>query len=102
VDLTLAGLERKGQPSAQPFRLKYECPAAFRIPPRSSAIPCFQLGITIGGRNARDLGAQVPVVLTMPGIILGSQPRPMSALVSGMEKGAKESLIAIGGLQKVG
>jgi len=41
-------------------------------------------------------------VLTMLGIILGvSSLVAMSALVSGMEKGAKEALIAIGGLEKV-
>jgi putative ABC transport system permease protein len=41
-------------------------------------------------------------VLTMLGIVLGvSSLVAMSALVQGMEKGAKESLIAIGGLQKI-
>ena len=41
-------------------------------------------------------------LLTMLGIILGvSSLVAMSALVSGMEKGAKEALIAIGGLGKV-
>src|SRR5436309_14917344 len=41
-------------------------------------------------------------LLTMFGIILGvSSLVAMSALVKGMEKGAKESLIAIGGLQKI-
>jgi putative ABC transport system permease protein len=41
-------------------------------------------------------------VLTMLGIILGvSSLVAMSALVKGMEKGAKESLIAIGGLEKI-
>src|SRR5512133_265063 len=41
-------------------------------------------------------------LLTMLGIILGvSSLVAMSALVKGMEKGAKESLIAIGGLQKI-
>src|SRR2546423_9514379 len=41
-------------------------------------------------------------LLTMLGIILGvSSLIAMSALVSGMEKGARESLIAIGGLEKV-
>lgn len=40
--------------------------------------------------------------LTMLGIILGvSSLVAMSALVAGMEKGAKESLVAIGGLEKV-
>jgi len=41
-------------------------------------------------------------LLTMLGIILGvSSLVAMSALVAGMEKGAKEALIAIGGLEKV-
>lgn len=41
-------------------------------------------------------------VLTMLGIVLGvSSLVAMSALVQGMEKGAKESLIAIGGLEKI-
>ncbi len=41
-------------------------------------------------------------VLTMLGIILGvSSLVAMSALVKGMEVGAKEALIAIGGLQKI-
>src|SRR5256886_12202762 len=41
-------------------------------------------------------------VLTMLGIILGvSSLVAMSALVAGMEKGAKEALIAIGGIEKV-
>ena len=41
-------------------------------------------------------------LLTMLGIILGvSSLIAMSALVTGMEKGAKESLIAVGGLQKL-
>src|SRR3974377_139234 len=41
-------------------------------------------------------------LLTMLGIILGvSSLVAMSAMVAGMEKGAKEALIAIGGLEKV-
>jgi putative ABC transport system permease protein len=41
-------------------------------------------------------------LLTMLGIILGvSSLIAMSALVTGMEKGAKEALIAVGGLQKI-
>jgi putative ABC transport system permease protein len=45
---------------------------------------------------------KVRSLLTMLGIILGvASLVAMSALVSGMEKGAKEALIAIGGLEKV-
>src|SRR5512147_417008 len=41
-------------------------------------------------------------LLTMLGIILGvSSLVAMSALVAGMEKGAKEALVAIGGLERV-
>src|SRR6266481_1746430 len=41
-------------------------------------------------------------LLTMLGIILGvSSLVAMSALVAGMEKGAREALVAIGGLEKV-
>ena len=41
-------------------------------------------------------------LLTMLGIILGvSSLVAMSALVKGMENGAKEALVAIGGLQKI-
>src|SRR6516225_1361031 len=41
-------------------------------------------------------------LLTMLGIILGVAALvAMSALVAGMEKGAKEALVAIGGLEKV-
>ena len=41
-------------------------------------------------------------MLTMLGIILGvSSLIAMSALVKGMEKGAKEALVAVGGLEKV-
>src|SRR5437588_321279 len=41
-------------------------------------------------------------LLTMLGIILGvSSLVAMSALVKGMEAGAKEALVAIGGLQKI-
>src|SRR5258705_1432039 len=41
-------------------------------------------------------------LLTMLGIILGvSSLVAMSALVAGMEKGAREALVAIGGIEKV-
>ena len=58
--------------------------------------------------NCIDLGLKemwshkVRSFLTMLGVILGvSSLVAMSALVKGMETGAKESLVAIGGLQKV-
>src|SRR5881296_1969545 len=61
-----------------------------------------QLGITTL-TGLREIWAhKIRSLLTMLGIILGvSSLVAMSALVAGMEKGAKEALIAIGGLEKV-
>jgi putative ABC transport system permease protein len=61
-----------------------------------------QLGITLQ-TGLREIWAhKFRSLLTMLGIILGvSSLVAMSALVAGMEKGAKESLVAIGGLQKL-
>src|SRR5882724_11172148 len=61
-----------------------------------------QLGITLQ-TGLREIWAhKFRSLLTMLGIILGvSSLVAMSALVSGMEKGAREALIAIGGLEKV-
>jgi len=61
-----------------------------------------QLGITIQ-TGLREIWAhKFRSLLTMLGIILGvSSLVAMSALVKGMERGAKEALIAIGGLEKV-
>jgi len=60
------------------------------------------IGITIQ-TGLREIWAhKFRSLLTMLGIILGvSSLVAMSALVAGMEKGAKEALIAIGGLEKV-
>jgi putative ABC transport system permease protein len=60
------------------------------------------MGITVS-TGLREIWAhKFRSLLTMLGIILGvSSLVAMSALVSGMEKGAKEALIAIGGLEKV-
>jgi len=57
---------------------------------------CIELGLKeMWSHKVRSL-------LTMLGVILGvSSLVAMSALVKGMETGAKESLVAIGGLQKV-
>lgn len=65
-------------------------------------VSSLQLWITIQ-TGLREIWAhKFRSVLTMLGIILGvSSLVAMSALVAGMEKGAKEALIAIGGLQKV-
>ncbi len=61
-----------------------------------------QIAITIQ-TGLREIWAhKFRSLLTMLGIILGvSSLVAMSALVAGMEKGAKEALVAIGGLQKV-
>src|SRR4051812_25010978 len=61
-----------------------------------------QLGITLR-TGLREIWAhKFRSLLTMLGIILGvASLVAMSALVTGMEKGAKEALIAIGGLEKV-
>jgi putative ABC transport system permease protein len=61
-----------------------------------------QLGITVLAGMREIWAHKFRSLLTMLGIILGvSSLVAMSALVSGMEKGAREALIAIGGLQKV-
>src|SRR5215213_4119050 len=61
-----------------------------------------QLGITIQTGLREIWSHKFRSLLTMLGIILGvSSLVAMSALVSGMEKGAKEALVAIGGLEKV-
>src|SRR5437763_12884724 len=61
-----------------------------------------QLGITVLAALREIWAHKFRSLLTMLGIILGvSSLVAMSALVSGMEKGAREALIAIGGLEKV-
>jgi putative ABC transport system permease protein len=61
-----------------------------------------QLGISIFA-GMREIGAhKFRSLLTMLGIILGvSSLVAMSALIAGWEKGAKEALLAVGGLEKV-
>jgi len=61
-----------------------------------------QLGITVLAGLREIWAHKFRSLLTMLGIVLGvSSLVAMSALVSGMEKGAREALIAIGGLEKV-
>ncbi len=61
-----------------------------------------QLGITILTGLREVWAHKFRSLLTMLGIILGvSSLVAMSALVAGMEKGAREALVAIGGLDKV-
>src|ERR1700704_3012852 len=68
----------------------------------SPSLTSSQLAITVQ-TGLREIWAhKFRSLLTMLGIILGvSSLVAMSAMVSGMEKGAKEALIAIGGLEKV-
>jgi putative ABC transport system permease protein len=61
-----------------------------------------QLGVTVLAGMREIWAHKFRSLLTMLGIILGvSSLIAMSASVAGMEKGAREALIAIGGLQKV-
>jgi len=61
-----------------------------------------QLGITLLAGLREIWAHKFRSILTMLGIILGvSSLVAMSALVTGMERGAREALVAIGGLQKV-
>ena len=61
-----------------------------------------QLGVTVLAGMREIWSHKFRSLLTMLGIILGvSSLVAMSALVSGMEKGAKEALVAIGGLEKI-
>src|SRR5258708_12152087 len=70
--------------------------------PKEIDVSSAQLWITVQ-TGLREIWAhKFRSLLTMLGIILGvSSLEAMSALVTGMEKGAKEALIAIGGLEKV-
>src|SRR5512141_1859020 len=61
-----------------------------------------QVGVTALAGMREIWAHKFRSLLTMLGIILGvSSLVAMSALVAGMEKGAKEALVAIGGLEKV-
>src|SRR6059058_3030532 len=76
--------------------------ARAEIPPSGLQLIASQLGITVIAGLREIWAHKFRSLLTMLGIILGvSSLVAMSALVSGMEKGAKEALIAIGGLEKV-
>ncbi len=71
-----------------------------------STSPTFRLlsglGTTVGAGLREIWAHKFRSLLTMLGIILGvSSLVAMSALVKGMENGAREALIAIGGLEKV-
>jgi putative ABC transport system permease protein len=76
--------------------------APFAAPPEVLRHSWAQLGISILAGLREIWAHKFRSLLTMLGIILGvSSLVAMSALVAGMEKGAKEALVAIGGLEKV-
>jgi putative ABC transport system permease protein len=73
-----------------------------RLPPELTVSSSAQIVITIQTGLHEIWAHKFRSLLTMLGIILGvSSLVAMSALVAGMEKGAKEALVAIGGLEKV-
>src|SRR5689334_16439066 len=75
-------------------------PAA--MPPSALRQTSAQLDTTVIAGFREIWAHKFRSLLTMLGIILGvSSLVAMSALVAGMEKGAREALIAIGGLEKV-
>jgi len=77
-------------------------PAPFAAPPEVLRHSLAQLGISILAGLREIWAHKFRSVLTMLGIILGvSSLVAMSALISGMEKGAREALVAIGGLERV-
>jgi len=77
-------------------------PRLLRHSPEALRHQSVNLGATIGVGFREIWAHKFRSLLTMLGIILGvSSLVAMSALVKGMEKGAKEALIAVGGLQKV-
>src|SRR5512138_2499990 len=72
------------------------------IPTEKIRPSSLQLGITMLSGLREIWAHKFRSALTMLGIILGVGALvSMSALVSGMEKGAKEALVAVGGLEKV-
>ena len=95
VDLTLAGLDRAtGRPNARTAMTRPVAEPSREVLLHSSA----QLWITVLAGIREIWAHKFRSLLTMLGIILGvSSLVAMSALVAGMEKGAKEALIAIGG-----
>jgi putative ABC transport system permease protein len=77
-------------------------PRLLRPSPEVLRHQSLNLATTIGVGFREIWAHKLRSLLTMLGIILGvSSLVAMTALVKGMEKGAKEALIAVGGLQKV-
>ena len=76
--------------------------AAATNPPETLHASSAQMGPTVMAGFREIWAHKFRSLLTMLGIILGvSSLVSMSALVTGMEKGAKEALVAIGGIEKV-
>jgi putative ABC transport system permease protein len=72
------------------------------LPPATLRYSSAQVSITILAGMREIWAHKFRSLLTMLGIILGvSSLVAMSALVAGMEKGAKEALVAIGGLERI-
>src|SRR6266404_3629317 len=89
----------KALPEPLPPAARRSAPARRRLEGTSHSA---QFGMTILVGLREIWAHKIRSLLTMLGIILGvSSLVAMSALVAGMEKGAKEALIAIGGLEKV-
>ena len=77
-------------------------PSASTPPPSERHAPWSQVWVTVGVGFREIRAHKFRSLLTMLGIILGvSSLVAMSALVKGIERGAREALIAIGGLEKV-
>jgi putative ABC transport system permease protein len=77
-------------------------PSPLTLGPEAIRPSSAQFGITLHTGLREIWVHKFRSLLTMLGIILGvASLVAMSALVAGMEKGAKEALIAIGGLEKV-
>ncbi|MGO8678538.1 MAG: ABC transporter permease [Limisphaerales bacterium] len=75
--------------------------SAAQLPPESGG-RSWQVLVTVQSGLREIWAHKFRSLLTMLGIILGvSSLVAMSALVAGMEKGARESLVAIGGLEKI-
>jgi len=79
-----------------------ETPVTAGVPGSASRVPGSALTTTLVAGLREIWAHKFRSLLTMLGIILGvSSLVAMSALVTGMERGAQEALVAIGGLEKV-
>src|SRR5262252_6936842 len=82
--------------------MKAAAESTFALIGAAPPTPSVQLLITVESGLREIWAHKFRSALTMFGIVLGVAALiAMSALVAGMEKGAKEALIAVGGLEKV-